>query len=439
MLSPSLLLILFVGLAYLAAHVAFDWLARRFLLVSGAEYLLLGILLGPQVSGVLSAEAMAGFAPLVTLALGWIGAIVGTQFYLPALVRIPGLMYRLAFAEALATLAVVAGLELALLTRLSNLPVDTALLPACALGGIAAVSAPAGIEVVARRLTGPRGPIVRQLQVATAIDALVGIVTLGLLLCLAHPFANTGIRPITPTEWAVITIAVGLVGGVLFHLFLGGETNTDRLFISLAGAIILVSGAASYLQLSPVLTAMIMGATLVNTSRSRTEIIDTLARSERPFYFVLLVFAGALWRPGSAAWWAVPVALFLVARVAAKVWSARLGARLAGALPALGADWGKALLGQGGLALALGLDYSRFQGSIFANLVFSAAIASVLLTDLTSARLIHRVMLRLVPRTTWTRRLGRRRSEIPAAAPTPTPPALPDEGAGDPPTTATQR
>ena len=32
--------------AYLAAHVAFGWLARRYLIVSGAEYLLLGILLG---------------------------------------------------------------------------------------------------------------------------------------------------------------------------------------------------------------------------------------------------------------------------------------------------------------------------------------------------------------------------------------------------------
>ena len=56
MLSPSLILILAVALAYLATHVAFDWLARRFMLVSGAEYLLLGILLGPQVSGVLSTE-----------------------------------------------------------------------------------------------------------------------------------------------------------------------------------------------------------------------------------------------------------------------------------------------------------------------------------------------------------------------------------------------
>lgn len=397
MLSPSLILILAVALAYLAAHVAFDWLAKRFLLVSGAEYLLLGILLGPHVSGVLSAHTMAGFAPFITLALGWIGAIVGTQFYLAALVRIPGLAYRLAFTEALATAFAVAGLEALLISWLWQRPVSLAVVPAVALGAIAAVSAPAGIEVVARRIGGRREPILRQLQVATAIDALVGIVTMGILFCIFHPATQNTTRPITPTEWAVITIGIGVVGGALFHLFLGGETNPDRLFISLAGAIILASGAAAYLHLSPVLTSMIVGATLINTSRSREAITATLARSEQPFYFVLLVFAGASWQPSMSAWWWEVVVLFLAARVAAKIGSARLGARLNGAIPTLGLDWGRALVGQGGLALALALDYTRFDGALLPNMVFTAAIASVLATDVASARLLHGVMSRLLP------------------------------------------
>jgi Kef-type K+ transport system membrane component KefB len=195
----------------------------------------------------------------------------------------------------------------------------------------------------------------------------------------------------------VITIAIGVVGGALFHLFLGGETNPDRLFISLAGAIILASGAASYLHLSPVLTSMIVGATLINTSRSREAITQTLARSEQPFYFVLLIFAGASWQPSVSAWWWELVLLFLVARVAAKIGSARLGARFNGAIPTLGLDWGRALIGQGGLALALALDYTRFQGAMLQNAVFTAAIASVLVTDVAQARLLHGVMSRLLP------------------------------------------
>ena len=396
-MPAALILILAVAVAYLAAHVAFDWLAKRFMLVSGAEYLLLGILLGPHVSGILSAQTMSGFAPLITLALGWIGAIVGTQFYLPALVRIPARTYRLGFLEAILTAFMVGGVGAALMWLITGRgDIMQSIAPALALGAIAAVSAPAGIEVVTRKIGGQREPIVLQLQVATAMDALVGIVTMGLLFCIFHPNDTIAARGITPTEWAVITLGIGVVGGTLFHLFLGGETNVDRLFISLAGAIILASGAAAYLHLSPVLTSMVVGAVLVNTSGgSRPVIADTLAKSERPFYFVLLVFAGASWDPSTVAWWWAVVLAFLVTRVVGKIGTARLGARVNDALPDLGPDWGFALLGQGGLAIALGLDYSRFNAAVLPHAVFTAAIVSVLFTDVGSARIIHAVMSRL--------------------------------------------
>ena len=61
-MSPSFILVLIVAVAYLAAHVAFDRLARRFLIVSGVEYLVLGLLLGPQVSGFLSEATIHAFA-----------------------------------------------------------------------------------------------------------------------------------------------------------------------------------------------------------------------------------------------------------------------------------------------------------------------------------------------------------------------------------------
>ena len=388
-MSGPLLLVLAVGVAYLAAHVAFDWLARRFLIISGAEYLLLGILLGPQIANVLSVEVMAGFSPLVTLSLGWVGAIVGTQFHLPSLVRVRGLSYQVAFGEALLTLLFVSAVEYAVMQWWLGLSEWDALAAAIALGAIAAVSAPAGIGIVARHL-GRRSALLRQLEITTAIDALVGIVTIGLLLAIRHPGDVDVARPITTTEWVVISLAVGIVGGVLYQLFLGRERDEDRLFISLAGAIILTSGAAAYLHLSPIFTAMAMSATLVNLSSSREAIARTLHSSERPFYFVLLIFAGASWEPSLRAW-VIPVVLYLLARAVAKVGGARLAARLTHTLPALGPNWGRALLGQGPLALALGLEYVRMLDAPVPNVVFTAAIAAVLLLDVSSAWLIRSV------------------------------------------------
>jgi hypothetical protein len=86
------------------------------------------------------------------------------------------------------------------------------------------------------------------------------------------------------------------------------------------------------------------------------------------------------------------VALYLFARAAVKAGGARLAARLTGTLPALGPHWGRALLGQGPLALALGLEYVRMYNAPLPNVVFTAAIAAVLLLDISSAWMVRSVV-----------------------------------------------
>ncbi|MDF2775128.1 MAG: hypothetical protein K0S86_4628 [Geminicoccaceae bacterium] len=397
-MSAPFLLVLIVAGAYLAAHWAFERLGDRFLLVSGAEYLLLGILLGPQVSGLLQASMLDGFAPFMTLALGWMGAVAGSHFYLPLLVRTRNVLYSVAFAEAVLTFVVVAGLMTAGLAWLYELPLEDTVPPAVTLAAIATAASPAGVALLTRRRV-RRGIVVRQIEVATDVDGFVAIIAFSLLLCIMHAAPRSDFRAPTPTEWAVISVAIGAVGGVLFHLFVGGERNVDRLFISIAGAVILASGAAAYLRLSPLLPAMLIGALLVNTTRNRDEILQALTRVERPFYFVLLIFAGAAWDPGITGWWLIPAVVFIAVRTFAKLSSARVAARLNGMLPVLGPHWGRALLGQGGLAIAIALNYHLFHdGLLLPDVVFTAAVASVLVTDLSSARLVQSVVRRYTRR-----------------------------------------
>jgi hypothetical protein len=388
-MSAGLVLVLVVAGAWLAAHVAFDWLARRFLVVSGAEYLLLGILVGPHVSNLVSPSVVSGFAPFMVLTLGWTGAVIGTQFHLPTLLRVRAHYYRTAFLEALLTLVVVGAVMTAAFILQFDLAPAVAMVPGIALGAIGASSSLWGIALITRRLT-HRAAIVRQLEVAAAVDAFVGITAFGLLLCLVHEAPPRAARAPTATEWVAIALGIGAVGGALFHLFLRGERKPDRLYIALIGALTLASGAAAQLRLSPLLPTMLIGAILVNTSRNPETIRRALGNVQRPLYFVLLVFAGAAWRPSREAW-VLPVLLFLSIRTAAKMGGADLAERLGGMWHTLGPDWGRALLGQGRLAIAIALDY-LILGEPLPNVVFTATVASVLLTDLASARLVASVV-----------------------------------------------
>lgn len=381
---PDLLLVSLVAASYLGAHVAFDWLARRFRIVSGAEYLLLGILLGPHASGLLGPDLLDRFGPVITLGLGWTGALLGAQFVLPRLIRIPGVVYGVAITEALLTLTIVAAAEWLVLVYGLGIAAEMALVPAIAMGAMAGVTSETGVAVAT---AGRRShdPLVQQLTVSAGVGASVAVMTIGLLLAVVHPPVSVTPRGPTPTEWAVINVALGAVGGMLFHLFVGDERQPDRLFIALIGAIILVSGAAAHLHLSAMLSAAVFGAILANTSLRHGEIHASLARIERPLYFTMLVLAGAAWSPERKHWFLLTAA-FLVIRALGKVGGARLAARAGGTLKQLGVNWGYGLLGQGGFALVVGLGYLQMEDLPAGSFVFTAVVVSVLLTDLLSAR-----------------------------------------------------
>ena len=388
-----MLLILLVVLGYLAARFAVDWLARHALVVSGAEYLVLGLLLGPRATGLLGDDQLRSLAPFFTLALGWMGAAVGFRFWLPVLTRTPGLLYRMAFIQSLLTAALVGGFAWLWFWGTETLSAVRAALPAAVLAAVAVASSLQGARIAAKSL-GRRNLAVRQLEVAAGIDALVAVVTIAVALAIFHQPIASLVREPTPTEWLMISLAVGLVGGWLFHLFLGDERSPDRLFIAVSGAVVLTTGAANYVGMSALLPGFLLGFILVNTTRQRDLVGELLGKVDRPLYFLMLVCAGALWTPTATDVF-VPVLGFLVFRLAGKVGGGYVAAKANGVEEVFGRRWGFALIGQGGVAIALALDYLLSPTAIMADMVFTAALCSVLLTDLFSARLARDVVASL--------------------------------------------
>ncbi|MBK9366805.1 MAG: hypothetical protein IPN01_10855 [Deltaproteobacteria bacterium] len=88
----ALLGVIVVG--FMVAHTVLERLQTRFFFSTGVEFLLLGALLGPNaaalleglgvggVSPVLSAERLQTFSPLLALAVGWVGLLVGAELNL---------------------------------------------------------------------------------------------------------------------------------------------------------------------------------------------------------------------------------------------------------------------------------------------------------------------------------------------------------------------
>jgi hypothetical protein len=391
-----------IAVGYILAYVLFDRLRDRFGYVGGAEYLVIGFLLGPRVTGLLGAGQVQDLTPIVSLAVGWLGMLLGTYFRLPTLALLPRDHVATAFAEAVATFGAALAALLALFRLVAGYGWPAAVLQAVTLAAIATLSSPAAVDALVDRAR-VRLPVLPVLQLTARIDALVAVVAFGLVLAVFHQGeVAPGIRPPTATEWAVINLAVGVASGVLFHLFLGPRGEGDdaegssRLFVALAGAIVVASGASYYLNLSPIYTTLILGFILANSGSSHRDVARLLLATERPVYLALLLFAGAAWSPGTTDLLFI-APLFVLVRLAARFFGGRVaGLRVAPAglrTPGLG----RGLLAQGGLAVAIAVNYSQVHPELNPRLVLTAALLSILLFEIVASREASALLESLAP------------------------------------------
>src|SRR5687767_3843609 len=147
-MQTTLAAIAVVTVGYIFAYLLFDRLRDRYGYVGGAEYVLIGVLLGPKVTGLLDARQVQDLTPLVSLALGWLGMLLGTYFRLPTMALIDGEHLRIAFSEAVTTFGVALAALLAVFRLLAGSPWPEAVVQAVTLAAVATLSSPAAVDAV---------------------------------------------------------------------------------------------------------------------------------------------------------------------------------------------------------------------------------------------------------------------------------------------------
>ncbi len=417
-LGTVVVLVVLIGVAYVLAHSVVERLQRRFLVVSGAEYLLLGILLGlfPAIAG-LEKENLQGLFPVIALAAGWVGLLRGTDFDFASLQRLDPATWRIVFLHHLLP-GVAVGVasyyfftlagplfafelvdeagHLTLVNPLAD-PVTglvskrDAALSAAALACFAATDSAEPFDLLARRyeVGGRIAPLLRN---GTRLGDIAVILAFGLIFCIFHEQAE-GAKTYSPSLWAWVTVLLGGALGFLFSLFLAGDESDNSRFLALVGIIAFASGGAYFLKISPLTVNLAMGFVLVNFARGGQLLHTTLESTERPMAIVLLIFAGALWEvPAQAQVLPTLIALggFLLLRTAGK-WLASL---VAGWGTTLRKDLFRGLLAHGDVTLAMAVSFRLvYQDSPAADIAYSVVLASIVLNDLVAPRLLRGLLV----------------------------------------------
>jgi hypothetical protein len=391
-LSTVVLLVVVVGVAYVLAHNVVERLQRRFLVVSGAEYLLLGVLLGPVFPDIGVFDNMTGIVPIIALAAGWVGLLRGTDFDFASLQKLDPATWRILVLHHLLPGAAVGlsayyfFMEPGVLYKAYEIGPkerDLAMLSAAALACFAAADSAEPFDLLSRRyeISGRLSPLLRN---GTRLGDIMVILAFGLIFCWFHESAP-GAPEYSPSTWAWVTVVLGVTLGFLFSLFLAGDESDNSRFLALVGIIAFASGGAYFLELSPLAVNLSMGFVLVNTARGGHLLHSTLESTERPMTLVLLIFAGALWEPTDLEVTLVALAGFLVLRTAGK-WLASV---LAAWGTSLRTDLFRGLLAHGDVTLAMAVSFRLVYKGGPADIAYSVVLGSIIINDLIAPRLLR--------------------------------------------------
>ncbi len=369
LLSAGLILLLgFVG-ARLLKYVR---------LPSVTAFLIVGILIGPHILNIVTEEIFTASDFFSNLVLGIIAFSLGENFRLEEMKKGMKQIMWISLVAALGTWVLVSAAILVYFV-IVKVPVY----PAIVLGAAASATAPAATVLVIREYRAS-GLLTEFLLKVVAIDDAWCLI----FAALAIAFANAMRAEVF--QISIIFAGLGeifgalIIGAILGYIFsfLNRFVKTSEEFlVYIFGFILLNVGLSIAINISVLLSSMMMGLVVINLARENYKFFEMLRTVDAPLYLVFFILAGAhldfsiLYKMG------IVGLLYIIFRVIGKVYGAKIGAKISNA-PKLVENWlGLSLTPQAGVALGIGL-VAKSTFPEFGNYIFTVIAATTVIFEL---------------------------------------------------------
>jgi hypothetical protein len=165
---------------------------------------------------------------------------------------------------------------------------------------------------------------VDRLEDFVKLEQVVGTAMLMLIAVYFHPHGSVVAWQLPPIGWLLVTVGMGSLMGALAYALFRKAPPGPPFIVLLLGFVAMTAGMASYLRLAVIPVCALAGALVSELPGEwKVQVRDVLIHMERPVFFILLIVAGALWRPLEWQGWALMVVL-VISRFAGKAVSAWL-------------------------------------------------------------------------------------------------------------------
>jgi Kef-type K+ transport system membrane component KefB len=335
-----------LGALFLLGLLA-DLLGRRTPLPRVTLLIVAGLLIGPSGLDLLPVVVQEWFAPIGAIALTMVGFLLGGHLTRARLAR--NGRYVLYFS---ATVVLGAVTVMALGLAAIGVPVATALLFA----GMSTATAPAAVADVVDE-SEASGPFTDTLLGTVAVDDAWGLVVFSMLLASAGALAvgSTGDVLIVGVQELLGAVLLGVAAGLPMAMLTGRMRPGRPALVEGLGFLFLGLGLALWLEVSFLLTGIVMGTVVANLAKHHERPFHEIEGVEGPFMILFFLLAGASLHLESLVAVGVLGPAYILLRTVGRLVSSRLAARMSGAPAGWGRWMGPALLPQAGVAIGMAL------------------------------------------------------------------------------------
>lgn len=283
--EASLILITFGGL-FLIGLIA-DLIGRHTPLPRVTLLIITGVLIGPSVFDILPSFTQQWFPVLTDIALAMIGFMLGKSLTHQKLKAMGRPIIGISIAVMIAT----ASLMFTGLVMLGA-PIELALI----LAGIAPATAPAPVVDVTQQMNA-KGTFTNTLLGIVAVDDAWGMLLFSFLLVIASVVVGNGdaLQSLYTGLWEISgALLLGVVIGfpmayLTGHIYPGKSSQAEAI-----GLVLLCAGLAEWLEVSYILSAMMMGTIVANyTQHHRQQAFTEIETFEWPLLILFFLLAGA--------------------------------------------------------------------------------------------------------------------------------------------------
>ncbi|MCF7874800.1 MAG: cation:proton antiporter [Candidatus Omnitrophica bacterium] len=343
-------------------------------------YVLLGILLSPNLLGVISPRILNASDIFSNVVLGIIAFSLGKSLSFDIFRQIGKPVIMISLTASLIPWALVAFV----LWIVFNQPFTVALV----FGAIAAATDPATTVAVTQEYRS-KGVFTDTLLGIVAVDDLWALIIFGFSFALAQASSIQAENsfPILKELFAALieiggSLLIGVLVALIFNFFLRFVRNArDRLIYTL-GFLFLAVGLAIFFKVSILLACMFFGAFFVNVNRANSYIFETVNDITPPLYLIFFVLAGAQLKLNVFIATIYLIGAIFVLRILGKIVGSFFGAKLTRSPVNIQKYMGMALLPQAGVALGCALVVKHHLNSSWGDLILTATVGTTVFFEL---------------------------------------------------------